>query len=394
VLGAAAVWLLAPIFAAFASETPAADVRPAPPDARDASDEASPRPAPERPPRAAGARVAESAAPLGRARVSLVLALAGAVMAAEVAVAYDAVLGVICQGLVIVVVLNAAAIRRQPPVGRASRADAALLAIALVPLLRILSLTLPLDEVRRSLWPLVVGAPLLLAVVLAMRTLGWGPARIGLRRGRWPHEVGIALTGVPLSLIAFGLQPGADDVDTTSWLSAAIAVAGLLIGAAVIEELIFRGVLQQGLAELAGRVGVLAAVAMYVATYASSSFDAILVAALVALVLATHRSQGGALWGVMAARGLTLIGALLLWPHVFPGPPTGTAVDYTRGLVLFAIAMLAIAIAARPVRSGSGPSAAADGSSVAADPDQELGDARPPGPHPKRRRRRVNEPRR
>ena len=315
-------------------------------------------------------------------------------MAAEVAVAYDAVLGVTCQGLVIVLVLNAATIRRPAPVGEASRADAALLAIALVPLLRILSLTLPLGELRRSLWPLLVGVPLLLAVVLALRTLGWRPARVGLRRGRWPHEVGIALTGVPLSLIAFGLTTGADDIDTTSLFGGAIAITAVLIGAAVIEELVFRGVLQQALTELAGRVGVLVAVAVYVSTYASSSFDAVLVAALLALVFATHRSQGGALWGVMVARGVTLIGALLLWPHVFPGPPTGTAVDYTRGLVLFAIAMLAIAIAARPVRDDPGPGAAADADSVAADADQEADDARPPGPLPKRRRRRVNEPRR
>ena len=400
VLGAAAVWLLVPIFASFAPEAPdAEEARPAARGSRDAADAASRHAAPARSPPKADTRVAVPVPPArpGRARVALILALGGAVVAAEVAVAYDAVLGAICQGIVLVTVLNVATTRRSAPVGAVSAADAALLAIALVPLLRILSLTLPLGEVRPSVWPVVVGVPLLVAVVLALRTLGWRPARVGLHRGRWSHEVGIALTGVPLSLIAFGLETDADDVDTTSWLGAAVAVAALLIGAAVIEELIFRGVLQQALTELAGRIGVLAAAALYVATYASSSSDAVLVAALLALVFATHRSQGGALSGVMVGRALTLIGALLLWPHVFAGPPTGVALDYTRGLVLVAIALLAIAIAARPARSDpAGPTTpdAPYGTSVAADADQELGGARPPGPHPKPGRRRANEPRR
>ncbi len=131
-----------------------------------------------------------------------------------------------------------------------------LAAFALLPLLRLLSLSTPLEPFDTIQWLLIISIPLLagagaLAYVLRLRR-----DDVYLRVGSWrgmPVQVGVAASGLALGATEFLiLRP---DAWTTSLALAqllpAAAVVGLATGLA--EELIFRGLLLPKSESLLGR---------------------------------------------------------------------------------------------------------------------------------------------
>jgi uncharacterized protein len=130
---------------------------------------------------------------------------------------------------------------------RRSQAMRLLLSLSLVPLIRVVSLGLPLGTLGLEYWYILTGIPLMTASVAAVYSLNLTRHEIGFclpRPRQWLLTALIAGSGILIGLIEFRiLDPIPTQVDRT--LAESLFFAGaLLFGTGVIEELIFRGILQ------------------------------------------------------------------------------------------------------------------------------------------------------
>jgi membrane protease YdiL (CAAX protease family) len=244
------------------------------------------------------------------------LAYLGAAGGAEALLALS---GPVAASIVDAAILLALAVHAQVLERRGDAAAAGTLAVLmLVPLLRLLSLTMQVRGASELAWYALVGAPLLAAVVLAGRVLptGWAAEALSLRPT--PVQAAIALTGIPLGLVAYlAVRPAAlaGAGDPKRILAGCIV---LLVFVGFTEELLFRGLLQHVLQELFGRAGILVAAAAYAVSYAGSlSARYVLFAAASGLFFGWCVSRTRALLGVCIAHGLLAIGVVLVWPVVF-----------------------------------------------------------------------------
>ena len=193
-----------------------------------------------------------------------------------------------------------------------SAGEPAVLVLALVPLARVTSLALtPTDYGAVSY--VLPGLPLLLAVVWTLRRLR--RARLGRwKRPTW-HGVLVALSGIPLGYVTYALL----DLPTIPYKSSASTIAlGLpvvFLFAGVLEELLFRGLVQPTLERPFGPWSIVLADLLFVAAYLPTR-DAGLIAvmAVVGLGFGWYVRRTGGLGAVAVAHGLLAAGALVFWP--------------------------------------------------------------------------------
>lgn len=237
----------------------------------------------------------------------------GAIAGAEVLVARgDVGVGIACDAVLIVALLNHYVWLGARPQRRV------LVALALLPLLRLLSVTMTVPEAPYFDRYLLTGLPLLAAACLTARALGLTPGDLGLRLKRWPAQVAITLTGVPLSLAAYVLvhpQPLIARFDGPH-LAAAAATLGVCV--ALVEELVFRGLLQHVASPLFGRLGLLFSAAAFVSMYTGSSSPSYAAfMGVVGLFFGWCVQRTGSLWGVVLAHGGLIVGMTCVWPFIW-----------------------------------------------------------------------------
>jgi membrane protease YdiL (CAAX protease family) len=194
---------------------------------------------------------------------------------------------------------------------RVERATRLLPALALVPLLQIASLALAVRSPLVSLC--AAGVPLLLATLLAAREAGVVPlVRVSdLRRAdQWAP----ALAALPLGaagVLLLGSHPLERGASPALVLAGCVAV---FIFSGLLEELIFRGVIQGALDPL-GPSSVPFANILFAAMYFASGSVAVVVAAAVGGALAGWwKRRSGSVAGVALAHGVLAAGYLVLWP--------------------------------------------------------------------------------
>jgi CAAX protease family protein len=245
-----------------------------------------------------------------RGAAATALAYAAAIVAAEALLAaFGPVPSVFAHALVLIALVNHWAFARTPG------APAALLVLALLPLLRILSVTMALDGLETLYQYALVGAPLLVAVVFVASIVRAAAVSERLRTWSWRREGPVALSGLPLGGIAFLLLGPNAPVERVTWANLLAGSLILLIFTGVLEELLFRGLLQTSLVELFGRGGILLTALLYAAAYLGTRSPlAIAFAAVLGVLFGWTVERTGSLLGVALAHGLLNVGALLVWP--------------------------------------------------------------------------------
>ena len=189
------------------------------------------------------------------------------------------------------------------------------LALTLAPLIRILSLSLPLLLFPLIYWYFIVSVPLFVATFVTIWTLGYRLADIGLNLRAGPLQMLVALTGLTLGVFEYSILrpdpltagPTLQDV----WLPALI----LLFCTGFAEELIFRGIMQRAARAVLGWWGVVYVAIIFAVLHVGyhSVADVVFVffvAMFFGLVTAYTRS----ILGVSLAHGLTNILLFLTLP--------------------------------------------------------------------------------
>ena len=168
------------------------------------------------------------------------------ITAAEVlTVIVQPVLGIVCHIAILISVVVHSAIAREYPYRHL------ILSLGLIPLIRILSLSMPLANIPQIWWYPIIYFPILVAAVIVMRILDYKAGDIGLNFGVFPVQLAVGLTGFVFGTVEyFILTEEAIATGLVLRETPLLAVLLLPLCTGVVEELIFRGVLQRTAVEV------------------------------------------------------------------------------------------------------------------------------------------------
>jgi len=191
-----------------------------------------------------------------------------------------------------------------------------LLVLSLVPQLRVLSLSMAVESVPDRYAYAIVGAPLLLAAVLAARFVTPPGLARHLRPGSW-WQAPLALSGLPLGSIGYLIAGPERSIVSGGSARIFAAAAVIVFLAGLLEELLFRGLIQGALERLFGWGGPLLGSALFGFVYlgvGAASYWVFI--AVLGVVFASVVARTGTVLGVGIAHGLLNVSVLIVWPSV------------------------------------------------------------------------------
>ena len=192
-----------------------------------------------------------------------------------------------------------------------------LVSLAFAPLIRILSLSLPLTHFAAVYWYLLTSLPLFVGLFVAGRALGFSWRDLGLNLRRLPLQMGIALSGLVLGVAEYLILHPSPLATSPDWRDLWLPALILLFSTGLLEEMTFRGLMQRVAQEGLGRWGlVYVAVLFAVLHIGYRSFIDVLFVLAVGLFFGWAVQRTRSLLGVTLAHGLTNILLFLVMPFV------------------------------------------------------------------------------
>jgi len=191
------------------------------------------------------------------------------------------------------------------------------LSLALVPIIRIASLSMPLTDIPQIWWFVIISIPLFAATITVMRILGYSVVEVGISFRMLPVQLAVALIGLLFGLVEYSiLLPDAMITELTwqeLWLPASI----LLVCTGFLEEFIFRGVIQRSATEVFGYWGILYVSLIFTFLHVGflSWLDVIFVF-LSSLFFGWVVKKTGSILGVAISHGITNIVLYLIAFHL------------------------------------------------------------------------------
>ena len=195
-----------------------------------------------------------------------------------------------------------------------------LYALALVPLIRIVSLTMPLGRFgEETYWFLAAGLPVLVAAVVVMITLRIRLRDVGLRLGRPAlhlHPL-VILFGLVLGFAEYHIlrpEPLIDELTLSRFVVPALV---LMFATGLLEEFIFRGILQRTASAALGPLAIIYVSVIFAILHIGyrSGTDIVFVF-LIALLYGWVVRKTGSIIGVSVSHGVTNITLFLLVPFI------------------------------------------------------------------------------
>lgn len=247
-------------------------------------------------------------------------AYVGFIAAGESCIAFvSPLVGCIVYSLLLIAMLTHSVARLAPETIRGTDSYTldstnAILALAFLPVLRIVSMTAPVGGGSTATQYLLVSGTLLTTIAWAVWVVRLPGATL---RPQYPAlEVGVVGLGVPLMFAAyFAIRP-ASFAEGSRWtqLGAAALAAGLV---ALVEELIFRGFIQSAFARLYGPTAApLCATALYLISYLGvRPLIMIVYAGVLGLLFGWVVQRTRSLLGVIVSHALLNVGLFVLLPH-------------------------------------------------------------------------------
>jgi membrane protease YdiL (CAAX protease family) len=188
--------------------------------------------------------------------------------------------------------------------------------LALAPLIRLISLALPLGSLPVTYAWALTGLTLLVGVVTVIAVLGLTREELALRLDRPRLQLAIGLLGLPIGTLGYLILRPASPVNYGSpWPALLVPVLVLLLFGGFLEELIFRGVLQATAWDLLGwRAVVLVAVLSAILSLGFLSVLYTMLVFAVGVLFGWLVMRTGSLLGVSLAHGLASVTLLMVLP--------------------------------------------------------------------------------
>lgn len=189
-------------------------------------------------------------------------------------------------------------------------------ALSVLPLIRLLSLTMPFWLTDRTGMFALVNVPLIVGTIVAARVLGYGRSDLKLRTGSLPIQFLIALSGIAIGILErYIIQPPALAEELT-FAAVLWPALSLLLFTGLSEELLFRGVLQRAAVDgLGARRGIFyGALTFGILHTGWNSFPDVVFVTLAGLYFGWVVHRTGSLLGVVLAHGFANIMLFIVLP--------------------------------------------------------------------------------
>ena len=249
----------------------------------------------------------------------LALATLAAFAAAELMTTYVSPVGGIALHAVILsaLILAASLMGDAGPGAEPSHISRFLYSLTLVPLIRILSLSMPLAKFDPVFWYLMAGLPVFLAALVVMVPLGLRPQNIGLRWSWSPIQPGVAVLGFGLGLVEYQILRPEPLIEGLTLAHFVLPATILMVATGFLEEFIFRGILQTAASATLGGLVVLYVSLVFAILHIGyrSAADVVFVLAI-ALIYGWVVRRTGSIIGVGISHGLTNIMLFLVVPFL------------------------------------------------------------------------------
>ena len=191
------------------------------------------------------------------------------------------------------------------------------LCLAFAPLIRVISLSMPLSGFRLVYWYLLTGLPIFLAAFATVRYLRLPHERFGLRANRSLGQWLVGLTGLGLGYIEYIILQPNPLVSETSFMAVLEALLILVIFTGLVEEVIFRGLMQHATERVFGGPGVVYVAAIFAVLHLGyRSLADLIFVFLVALYFGYYVRRTRSIFGVTLAHGLTNVSLFLIFPFL------------------------------------------------------------------------------
>ena len=181
-----------------------------------------------------------------------------------------------------------------------------LLALTLAPLVRIISLCMPLANIPQIWWYPIVYVPLLAASFVVMHLLGYKPWEVGLTFRWFPVQLVLVLTGVVFGVAEYLILTPEAMVDELTWQALWLPALMFLLCTGFVEEFMFRGVLQRSAVGAFGGWGIVYISLIFAILHLGFlSWIDVAFVFVVALFFGWVVSKTGSLLGVTLSHGVT-----------------------------------------------------------------------------------------
>ncbi len=195
-------------------------------------------------------------------------------------------------------------------------------ALILGPLIRILSLSLPLAQFPMIYWYAAVSLPLLTAALVAARLNGYSLADVGLRLGDLRKNAFIhilaCLSGIPLGIAEYFILHPAPLFESFNLVGFILPALIFLVCTGFTEEVIFRGIMQKAANDFLGPKHTIFLISFIFAVLHIThiSFIDVIFVFAIAVYFTMLVNRTGSILGVTFAHGIINIGLYLIWPFI------------------------------------------------------------------------------
>lgn len=136
------------------------------------------------------------------------------------------------------------------------RLGSLLLALTLAPLIRIMSLVLPLSSFAQIAWFIITGAAIYLAFIVIKIQQKIELKDCGVRMPKTKHipiEIGIMVLGIPMGVAEYFILKPDPIIQFLTIKNIVVVFIVFLVSIALMEEVVFRGLLQNKAIEILGK---------------------------------------------------------------------------------------------------------------------------------------------
>jgi len=127
-------------------------------------------------------------------------------------------------------------------------------AVILLPLIRIMSLSIPVMELKPLYWLAIMAVPIMAAIWILMQSQNIDKETVGLTTGNLPLQLLIGLTGLGFGFVEYLiLQPAAliPDLNPVNIIFGGLIV---ILSTGLMEEMVFRGIIQRNAENIMGKM--------------------------------------------------------------------------------------------------------------------------------------------
>jgi membrane protease YdiL (CAAX protease family)/transcriptional regulator with XRE-family HTH domain len=217
------------------------------------------------------------------------------------------------------------------------------LALVLMPIIRLLSLALPLPRLPQMAWYPVIAIPLLIATYMIVRQLGVSRHDLGLRLGVVPLQLALALGGLGIGALEYLILWPQPQSAHFSWNVFLLSSLSLVLFTGFSEELIFRALIQRLALPALGRWGLIYVSLLFGVMHIGylSVADVLFVSAI-GLLFAQLGRWSGSIFGITLAHGMSNIMLFLIMPRLAAQAPAALGPLVAALMLIGALALVIV----------------------------------------------------